>query len=43
LDPKYAFAEVEDEAESSNKVTSLKKLIDTKRNRGGYGDRETLY
>ena len=42
LDPKFAFEEVEDEQEKEN-ITSLKKLLETKRNRGGYGDRTSLY
>ena len=43
LDPKYAFEEVEGEEESANKISSLKKLMDKKVNRKGYGDREVLY
>ena len=38
LDPRFAFAEVEEEVESANKISSLKKLLETKRNRSGYGD-----
>ena len=44
LDPKYAFAEVDEEEEASNKISSLKKLVITKRNRSGYNtDRQVLY
>jgi hypothetical protein len=39
LDPKYAFEEIEEEMDSANQVSSLKKLLETKRNRSGYGDR----
>ena len=43
LDPKYAFEEVEELEEEQNKVTSLKRLITPKVNRGGYGDKTNLY
>lgn len=43
LDPRFAFAEVEEEVDSANKINSLKTLLKTKRNRSGYGDKETLY
>lgn len=45
MDPKYVFEEFDDEAEiAANKISSLKKLVEQKkRNRSGYGDRETLY
>lgn len=37
LDPKYAFEDVDDEADISKKnISSLKKLMDQKRNRSGY-------
>mmetsp|Transcript_42071 Transcript_42071/g.64498 ORF Transcript_42071/g.64498 Transcript_42071/m.64498 type:complete len:155 (+) Transcript_42071:593-1057(+) len=39
LDPKFALEQVEDDPNDANdKVTSLKKLLDQKRNRGGYAD-----
>ena len=39
LDPKYALEEVEEEkGGSSDKITSLKKLLTTKRHRSGYSD-----
>jgi AdoMet-dependent rRNA methyltransferase SPB1 len=44
LDPKFAFEDVDDDQDSSNKITSLKKLLDTKKNRSGYStDRGILY
>lgn len=42
LDPKYAFEDIEDEQETTDKISSLKKLLDKKVNRGGY-TREVLY
>ena len=39
MDPKYAFEEIEEEVDSANQISSLKKLLTTKRNRSGYGDR----
>ena len=42
LDPKFAFEEVEEEMDSANQISSLKKLLETKRNRSGYGDRTGL-
>lgn len=46
LDPKYALADVDDgkdqDDETTQKITSLKKLLDTKkRNRGGYDEENT--
>lgn len=39
LDPKYALEECEPEDdENTDKITSLKKLLTTKRNRSGYAD-----
>lgn len=41
LDPKYALenSEINNEEETGDKITSLKKLLDVKkRNRGGYDD-----
>ena len=38
LDPKHAFAQVETEQDSANKISSLKKLFEQKRHRGGYSD-----
>jgi Domain of unknown function (DUF3381) len=29
--------------DTSKQITSLKKLLETKRNRGGYGDKTSLY
>lgn len=50
LDPKYVFEDIEgvnqDGNETTQKITSLKKLIEkSSRNRGGYGDdfRNSLY
>lgn len=43
LDPKHVFEEIEDEMDTSKQITSLKKLLDVKRNRGGYGDKTSLY
>lgn len=50
LDPKFALAEVENDpdaaaSQANEKITSLKKLLTTKRNRGGYeeGLSTTLY
>lgn len=44
LDPKSVFEEIEEEEETSKKITSIKKLMDTKkRDRGGYGNRTILY
>jgi AdoMet-dependent rRNA methyltransferase SPB1 len=43
LDPKFAFEEIEDEQDTAKQITSLKKLLETKRNRSGYGDKTTLY
>ena len=43
LDPKFAFEEIEDEMDTSKQVSSLKKLLEVKRNRSGYGDKTTLY
>ena len=43
LDPKFAFEEIEDENDTAKQITSLKKLLEKKRNRGGYGDRTNLY
>ena len=44
LDPKFAFEEIEDEADTQKQISSLKKLLETKRNRSGYGDKGmTLY
>jgi AdoMet-dependent rRNA methyltransferase SPB1 len=44
LDPKSVFEEIDEEEESSDKITSIKKLMDTKkRSRGGYGERTILY
>ena len=44
LDPKFAFEEIEEELDSNKQITSLKKLLETKRNRSGYGDKSaTLY
>lgn len=41
LDPKYALEEVEEEkGGSSDKITSLKKLLTTKRNRSGYDEED---
>lgn len=42
LDPKFAFEEVEEEMDSANQISSLKKLLETKRNRSGYGERTGL-
>ena len=42
LDPKYALEQVDEEADTNEKITSLKKLITNKVNRSGY-DREILY
>jgi hypothetical protein len=39
LDPKFAFEEIEDEQDTQKQISSLKKLLETKRNRSGYGDR----
>lgn len=39
LDPKFALEQVEEENVNSEKITSLKKLITTKKNRGGYDDK----
>jgi hypothetical protein len=37
LDPKFAFEYIEEgEKDSNEKATSLKKLLDVKRNRSGY-------
>lgn len=40
LDPKFALEQVEDDngASSTDKITSLKKLLNQKRNRSGYDD-----
>ncbi len=38
MDPKYAFEEIEEEMDSANQISSLKKLLEKKRNRSGYGD-----
>lgn len=38
LDPKHAFAQVETEQDSANKISSLKKLFEQKRHRGVYSD-----
>ncbi|CDW82321.1 pre-rrna processing protein ftsj3 [Stylonychia lemnae] len=47
LDPKFALEEVEDEMDASKQITSLKKLLENKVNRGGYtensGNMGTLY
>jgi len=44
LDPKFVFEEIQEEEDLSKKITSIKKLMDTKkRSRGGYGDRTILY
>ena len=43
LDPKFAFAEVDDAVDSSSKISSLKKLLENKKNRSGYGDKTSLY
>lgn len=45
LDPKYALEEVEEQEESTKQISSLKKLLENKVNRGGYDDggRGTLY
>jgi AdoMet-dependent rRNA methyltransferase SPB1 len=42
LDPKFALEQVDEEADTNEKITSLKKLITDKVNRSGY-DREILY
>jgi AdoMet-dependent rRNA methyltransferase SPB1 len=43
LDPKYALEEVEDDNNgSTEKITSLKKLLTNKVNRGGYADDATM-
>lgn len=41
LDPKYAFEDIEEEHQSSEKITSLKKLMDKKVNRSGYSQSQT--
>jgi len=38
LDPKYALEQVDDVEESAEKITSLKKLLNTKHNRDGFAD-----
>jgi AdoMet-dependent rRNA methyltransferase SPB1 len=43
LDPKHVFEEVEEEEDSTKTISSLKKLLDTKKNRSGYGEKEVLY
>jgi AdoMet-dependent rRNA methyltransferase SPB1 len=47
LDPKYALEQVEEEAgvNSGEKITSLKRLLTNKRNRGGYDEKsgQALY
>lgn len=44
LDPKTVFEEIEDEHESTDKISSIKKLMATKKkSRNGYGDRTILY
>ena len=45
LDPKYALEEVEEQEDSTKQISSLKKLLENKVNRGGYDDggRGTLY
>ena len=45
LDPKYALEEVENDEDTSKQITSLKKLLENKVNRGGYEERAhgTLY
>lgn len=43
LDPKYVFEDIAaDEEDSSKKINSLKKLLNQKRNRGGYADDSSL-
>jgi len=42
LDPKYAFEDIDEEQETTDKISSLKKLLDKKVNRKGY-NREVLY
>ena len=42
LDPKFALEEVEEDNQgSTDKITSLKKLLMVKRNRSGYDDNVT--
>ena len=45
LDPRFALEEVEEDkgATSTDRITSLKKLLTTKRNRSGYADDAQLY
>lgn len=43
LDPKFALEEVEDELDSAKQITSLKKLLETSRNRSGYADNLVVY
>lgn len=44
LDPKSVFEEIEVEEETTQKISSIKKLMDTKkRDRQGYGNRTILY
>lgn len=45
MDPKFAFEDVEEELEGNNKISSLKKLLENKRNRSGYSEKrgQTLY
>lgn len=41
FDPEFAFADVE--SDSVRKINSLKKLLEQKRNRGGYADDGKIY
>jgi len=44
LDPKSVFEDIDETEESSAKITSIKKLMETKKKaRIGYGDRTILY